>query len=449
MGHLVIVGGSDAGISATLRARELDPTAAITVALADSFPNYSICGLPFYLSGEVSDWHRLAHRSTAEIEEQGITLLLDHPVQALDAQARQLLLRDTEGRSRTLGYDRLVIATGAAPQPSTILGHDLPKVFLLHTMADSFRLHDVLTARQPTHAVIIGAGYIGLEMADALTQRGLHVTLLQRGPSVLHTVDPPLAHLLEEELRRHGVEVVTNAPVAAIISHGAQLSVRDGSYTEYHTDLVLLATGVRPNTSVAAAAGVVLGPHGAIQVTRRMETNLPDVFAAGDCVETWHRLLERPTYLPLGTTAHKQGRVAGANAVGGGAIFAGSLGTQVVKVFDLAVARTGLLEHEARAAGFSPRTTEATVWDHKAYYPGATPLVMRLTGDSTTGRLLGAQLVGHWQAEVAKRVDIFATALFHGMLVEELNDLDLSYTPPVSSPWDPVQLAAQAWMAAR
>lgn len=211
MGHLVIVGGSDAGISAALRARELDPTAAITVALADSFPNYSICGLPFYLSGEVSDWHRLAHRSTAEIEEQGITLLLDHPVQALDAQARQLLLRDTDGRSRTLGYDRLVIATGAAPQPPTLPGHGLPEVFLLHTMADSFRLHDVLTARQPKHAVIVGAGYIGLEMADALTQRGLHVTLLQRGPSVLHTVDPPLAHLLEEELQRHGVQVVTNA----------------------------------------------------------------------------------------------------------------------------------------------------------------------------------------------------------------------------------------------
>jgi NADPH-dependent 2,4-dienoyl-CoA reductase/sulfur reductase-like enzyme len=357
-------------------------------------------------------------------------------------------MRDADGLPRPLGYDRLVVATGAAPQPPTIPGHDVPGVFLLHTMADSFRMRDFLTTRQPSHAVVVGGGYIGLEMADALTRRGLHVTLLQRGPSVLHTVEPPLAGKLAAELGRHGVEVVTNAPIAEIAALGTRLSVQDASGTTYETDLVLLATGVQPATSVAASAGVALGSHGAIQVTRRMETNLPDVFAAGDCVETWHRLLERPTYLPLGTTAHKQGRVAGANAVGGHAIFEGSLGTQVVKVFDLAVARTGLLEHEARAAGFTPDTIETTAWDHKPYYPGATPLTIRVTGDRETGRLLGAQLVGHWQAEVAKRVDIFAAALFEGMRVEELNDLDLSYTPPMSSPWDPVQMAAQSWLAA-
>jgi NADPH-dependent 2,4-dienoyl-CoA reductase/sulfur reductase-like enzyme len=316
-------------------------------------------------------------------------------------------------------------------------------------MADSFRVQDHLTRHAPRQAVIVGGGYIGLEMADALTQRGLQVTLLQRGPSVLHTIEPPLARLVEEELRRHGVEVRTSTPVVAIAPLDSRLLVQTASGLRRDTDLVLFATGVRPSTTFAQAAGVALGAQGAVQVTRRMEKNLPDIFAAGDCVETWHRLLEISTYLPLGTTAHKQGRVAGANAVGGDAIFAGSLGTQVVKVFDLAVARTGLLDHEARAAGFTPATTEATMWDHKAYYPGATPLTMRLTGDVETGRLLGAQLVGHWQAEVAKRVDIFATALFHGMRVEELNDLDLSYTPPVSSPWDPVQMAAQAWLAAR
>jgi NADPH-dependent 2,4-dienoyl-CoA reductase/sulfur reductase-like enzyme len=262
-------------------------------------------------------------------------------------------------------------------------------------------------------------------------------------------VEPSLAHLVAAELRRHGVEVVTNTPLAGIALQGTGLSVWGAPGWHMEADLVLLATGVRPATALAQTAGVALGPHGAIQVTRRMETNLPDVFAAGDCVETWHLVLEAPTYLPLGTTAHKQGRVAGANAVGGAALFAGSLGTQVVKVFDLAVARTGLLEHEARAAGFVPTTSEVTVPDHKAYYPGATSLMLRVTGDAPSGRLLGAQLIGHWQAEVAKRVDIFASALFHAMRVEELNDLDLSYTPPVSSPWDPVQMAAQAWLAAR
>jgi NADPH-dependent 2,4-dienoyl-CoA reductase/sulfur reductase-like enzyme len=448
MTQLVVVGGSDAGISAALRAREVDPSVEVTVVVADAFPNYSICGLPFYLSGEVSDWHALAHRTAAEIERHGITLLLDHAAQAIDPEAHNLTVSDAAGRARTLAYDRLVIATGAEPIPPAIPGRELPSVYVLHTMEDSFHVQAHLTTRQPRHAVIVGGGYIGLEMADALTYRGLSVTLLQRGPSVLHSVDASLARLLEDELRRHGVHVITGAQVAGISQAGSRLAVTYAPGNRIETDLVVLGTGVRPVTRLAHLAGAMLGQHDAIQVTRRMETNLPDVFAAGDCVETWQRILERPAYLPLGTTAHKQGRIAGENAVGGSAAFAGSLGTQVVKVFDLAVARTGLLEREAQAVGFAAVTSEATLWDHKVYYPGARPLTMRITGDRHTGRLLGAQLVGHWQAEVAKRIDIAATALFHGMRIDELIDLDLSYTPPVSSPWDPVQMAAQAWVAA-
>jgi NADPH-dependent 2,4-dienoyl-CoA reductase/sulfur reductase-like enzyme len=178
-----------------------------------------------------------------------------------------------------------------------------------------------------------------------------------------------------------------------------------------------------------------------------METNLPDVYAAGDCVETWHKVLQTYLWLPLGTTAHKQGRVAGENAVGGGAEFAGALGTQVVKVFDLAIARTGLLDHEAKAAGFSPLTSYAEPYDHKAYYPSAEKLHIRVTGDALSGKLLGAQIAGNWKAEVAKRIDVFATALFHQMDVDEMNALDLSYTPPLGSPWDAVQIAAQACTA--
>jgi NADPH-dependent 2,4-dienoyl-CoA reductase/sulfur reductase-like enzyme len=196
---------------------------------------------------------------------------------------------------------------------------------------------------------------------------------------------------------------------------------------------------------LAVAAGVQTGVRGALRVDRRMRTNLPDVLAAGDCVETWHRLLQKPTYLPLGTTAHKQGRVAGETALGGDRAFAGSLGTQVVKVFDLAVARTGLRDQEAAVAGFDPLTVGSTQFDHRAYYPGAHQLQLRITGDRTTGQLLGTQLVGHHNAEVAKRIDIPAGALFHHMTVDGLSDLDLSYTPPFGSPWDAVQLAAQAW----
>ncbi len=215
-----------------------------------------------------------------------------------------------------------------------------------------------------------------------------------------------------------------------------------------HAGLVLVVTGVRPETALAASAGATLAARGAIQVDRAMRTGLPGVYAAGDCVITHHRLLGE-TYLPLGTTAHKQGRVAGENAAGGHREFAGSLGTQVVKIFDHAAARTGLRDHEAAAAGFDPVTVAFEADDHKAYYPGSHSIAMRFTGDRATGRLLGVQLFGHKNAEIAKRIDIAATAIFHGMTVDEVSDLDLSYTPPLGSPWDAVQVGAQAWVRHR
>ena len=212
-------------------------------------------------------------------------------------------------------------------------------------------------------------------------------------------------------------------------------------------DIVLVVVGVRPETTLAAEAGAELGVKGAIAVDPWMRTNLPDVYAAGDCVITHHRLLG-VTYLPLGTTAHKQGRVAGENALGGDRQFAGSLGTQVVKIFDQAAARTGLRDHEAAPAGFDPVTIETQADDHKAYYPGSHRITMRVTGDRTTGRLLGMQLFGHKNAEIAKRVDIAAAAIFNTMTVDAVSDLDLSYTPPLGSPWDAVQAGAQAWTRA-
>jgi len=286
-------------------------------------------------------------------------------------------------------------------------------------------------------------------MADAFVHRGLAVTVVEHGASVLKTVDESLGRQVLAELRRHGVEVATHTAVERIAQTGTQLQVMGSEGFSATADLVLVAVSVQPQTEVAQAAGIATGERQAIRVTRAMETNVSDIYAAGDCVETWHCLLKAPTYLPLGTTAHKQGRIAGENAVGGHREFAGSLGTQVVKVFDLAVARTGLRDAEAANAGFDPLTVESTTWDHKVYYPGAHEIRIRVTGDRKTGRLLGAQMLGHWQTEVAKRIDIFATALFHGMCIDELNDLDLSYTPPVSSPWDPIQMSAQAWLKAQ
>jgi len=439
--HFLIIGGSDAGIAAGIRAHELDPTCEITLVLADEYPNYSICGLPFFLSGETPDWHSLAHRT----EFPGIRLMPNHAAESIDPIGKSVVVRNGSGVQLELRYDKLLIGTGARPVRPNIEGFYLPGVFPLHTMEDSFAVHRFMEEQQPKSAIIVGAGYIGLEMADALTHRGIRVTIASRTETVLATVDPVYGRLVEAELQRHGVEVWNQVEVTSIQSLDSQLSVLGTQNFSRTADLVLVAVGVQPNSDLGATAGILTGTKGALRVNRRMETNLADVYAAGDCVETWHRLLNRYAYLPLGTTAHKQGRTAAENAIGNNREFAGSLGTQVVKLFDLVAARTGLRDHEARRAGFDSFTAQTTVWDHKAYYPGARELHLRITGDRTTGCLLGAQLLGHKNSEVSKRADIFASALYHNMRVEELNDLDLSYTPPLSSPWDPVQMGAQFW----
>lgn len=449
MAHLLIIGGSDAGISAALRAREVNPAWEVTVVVADRYPNYSICGLPFWLAGEVSDWHDLAHRKARDIEDQGIDLLLAHTARAIDPTAKTVTVIDEAGQSRCIPYDSLVIGTGAVPAHPAIKGLEQEGVFFLRTMRDGFALRDYLAGQSPSSAVVVGGGYIGLEMAEALNESGIQVVLVEYLPSVLATLDPPLGALVGLELDRHGIAVATNTAVEAIERRADDLIVRGSAGFKSEAAMVLVATGVRPNANLAKAAGVETGRLGAIRVDRAMETNVHDVYAAGDCAETYHRLLGRNVYLPLGSTAHKQGRVAGENAVGGRAVFGGTLGTQVVKVFELVAARTGLRDDQARQASFDPLTTQIETWDHKAYYPGAHKLRLRVTGERRTGQLLGAQIVGHRTAAVSKRVDVFATALFNQMTVEALNDVDLSYTPPLSTPWDAVQMVVQAWVAGR
>ena len=458
--RLVMIGGSDAGISAALRARELGPAADVTVVLEDAYPNFSICGIPYYVSGEVTHWRNLAHRTFADLEAAGMRLRLGTTARRIDVPGRKLLVTTAEGGEELVGYDKLVIGTGAVPVRPPITGLSGPDalgpadgVHLLHSMGDTFAVMRTLEQAAAASAVIVGAGYIGLEMADALTIRGLRVTQMEQLSEVLPTVDPQLGALVHLELASHGVEVLTGTTVQAISTTppggSGRLQVTaaaaDGTAVRRTADIVLVVVGVRPETTLAADAGATLGSKGAITVDPMMRTGLPDIYAAGDCVITHHRLLGE-TYLPLGTTAHKQGRVAGENALGGSRQFAGSLGTQVVKIFDQAAARTGLRDHEAAAAGFDPVTVESAADDHKAYYPGSHRITFRVTGDRTTGRLLGIQLFGHKAAEIAKRTDIAATAIYHGMTADALSDLDLSYTPPLGSPWDAVQMAAQAWV---
>jgi NADPH-dependent 2,4-dienoyl-CoA reductase/sulfur reductase-like enzyme len=458
--HIVAIGGSDAGISAALRAREVDPGAEFTVVAADAYPNFSICGIPYYVSGEVAHWRNLAHRTIADLEAAGMRLRLDTLARQIDVAGHKLLVTGPTGTEDLISYDKLIIGTGAVPARPPIAGLDTlgPShgVHLLHSMDDTFAIMRTLEETTPDSAIIVGAGYIGLEMADALTARGVAVTQVEQLPEVLPTVDHELGTLVRAELEARGVTVLAGTAVKEISRAGAgepaplrvEAIAADGAPVAVHAGLVLVVTGVRPETSLAVSAGAALGARGAISVDAAMRTGLAGIYAAGDCVITHHRLLGE-TYLPLGTTAHKQGRVAGENAAGGRREFAGSLGTQVVKIFDHAAARTGLRDREATAAGYDPVTIGSAADDHKAYYPGSHRIAMRFTGDRGTGRLLGVQLFGHKNAEISKRIDAAATAIFHGMTVDGVSDLDLSYTPPLGSPWDAVQAGAQAWTRQR
>lgn len=451
MTHLAIIGGSDAGISAALRARELDPTVDVTVVVADAYPNFSICGIPYYFTGEVAPWQSLAHRTHADLEATGMTLRLDTFAAGIDVASQRLEIRNSHGELEQLPYDALIVGTGALPSHAGIKGLDrlgsADGVHVIHSMGDTFALDDDLVTRNPQSAIIIGAGYVGLEMAEAFITRGMTVTQIQRGTEVLTTLDPELGALIHTELTDHGVDVVTGTTVHAVQKTDAGLVVtctRDGQEFSRTAGLVLAVVGVRPNIDLLERAGATLGAGRAVVVDDRMRTGLPHVWSAGDSIITHHRLLGI-TYLPLGTTSHKQGRIAGENALGGDRAFQGSVGTQVVKVFDLVAARTGLRDSDAAAGGYQPLTTSAAADDHKRYYPGAHPIHFRITGDTRDGRLLGAQLVGRRGTEVAKRVDTFATALHAGLTVDQVSDLDLSYTPPLGSPWDAVQVATQDW----
>ena len=443
MKNLVIVGGSDAGISAALRARELDLGIVPTVIVADDFPNFSICGLPYYISHEVTDWRNLAHRTREDIETAGIRLMLCCTATSVDTMTKQVTALNASGTATRLDYDKLVIGTGALSQRPRMAGLDNPGVFLLRTLPDSFAIEEFLSRRAPKKAVIVGGGYIGMEMCEALSVRGIKVTVVEYTESVMTSIDADFSRRIEDTLTVHGVTVCTGIGIESIETKGDALIVEGSDGFGLLADMVLVAVGSVPNTDLGRSIGIETGVKGAFKVNHRMETNIPDVYAAGDCAETRHRILQKNTYIPLGTVAHKQGRIAGENALGASAEFDGTLGTQSVKIFDKVVARTGLNEKEARDAGFSPATADFETWDHKVYYPPAQKLYIRVTADRTTGRLLGAQMIGAHGTEVSKRIDIFAAALFHGATMKEFLRYDLSYTPPLSSPWDPVQMAVQ------
>ena len=448
--RLIVIGGVAAGLSAASEARRQNRWMEIRVYEKGPDISYSNCGLPYYIEGLVPDADRLRIHSPAFFHaERDIDVLTHREVIEISTSRRRLTVLETGSAPEEVPYDRLVIATGAEPAPAEIEGLALGGVFHVNTLQSTVALKGYLESAGVRRAVIIGGGYIGLEMAEALKAPGRSVTLLERGPDLFEAADAEIVEVIRQELARNGVEVVTGAKVVALAGDDHHAGSREGRgivrrvYSEnasFEADCVVLATGVRPRVKIAADAGIALGAGGAIAVNEYQETSAAGVFAAGDCADALHLVSGRRAYVPLGTTANKQGRVAGANAAGGRAQFPGIVGTAVVKVFGLEVARTGLSSEEAAQAGF--RTAEAVIRAAaRARYLGGQDILVKLLTDRSTGRLLGAQMVG--PEGVAKRIDVLATALHARLTAEQVYQLDLSYAPPFSNVWDPILIAAR------
>lgn len=443
--RLIVIGANAAGLSAASQARRRNPRLEIWVLERGSDISYSACGIPFFISGAVVQPDELRVYTPEFFQTQrNIKVITHRDAVEVNTSRHQVTVAGPGGKSETLGYDHLVLATGAEPASPAIPGVALEGVFHVNDLASAVRLKQFISSGQARAAAVIGGSYIGLEMADALTTAGLRVMLMERSPHLFEAVDGELAGRISQELTAHQVQVLTGVAVAALLG-GSNGRVRQivwegqggGSAA---VDCVVLATGVRPRVGLAEQAGIRLGSTGALQVNEYMETSAAGVLAAGDCVECLDLVSDRPTYVPLGTTANKQGRVAGENATGGRARFQGIVGTAATRVFDLELARTGLSEAQARAAGFKPRAALARAHS-RARYLGGREMMVKLIADPASGRLLGAQMAG---AEgVAKRLDVFATALQARMTVEQVAQLDLSYAPPFAPVWDPVLVAAQ------
>ncbi|MHB8656287.1 MAG: FAD-dependent oxidoreductase [Terriglobia bacterium] len=441
--RLVVVGGVAAGLSAASRARRVNPHLEILVYEKGPDISYSACGLPHLVAGVVENADALRIYSPEFFQsKRNIQVLTGHEVTEVSPGSRSVtIITPGGGNFKRVHYDRLILATGAEPARPAVPGIDLGGIFHVTNLQSTVALKAHLEAQHSRTAVIIGGGYIGLEMADALTARGIKVTLLERSAGLFESVDDDIAAPIEKELEARGVRLIKDAPVAAILGdregRARRVTWENG---ETETDCVVLATGVRPRVQLAEQAGIQLGATGAIAVSDRMETSEAAIYAAGDCAEAMHLVSERAVYFPLGTTANKQGRVAGDNAAGGRSRFAGIVGTAAVKVFSLELARTGLNLAQAKEAGFTARAATVRAAEH-ARYLGGKDIIVKIVADQASGRLLGAQMVG--SAGVAKRIDVFATALQARMTVEQVSQLDLSYAPPFSTVWDPVLIAAQ------
>jgi NADPH-dependent 2,4-dienoyl-CoA reductase/sulfur reductase-like enzyme len=439
--RLVIVGGVAAGTKAASRARRLDPEAEITVYQEEPEPSISECGLPYFLSGVVERRDELVARTPEQFGESGIEIRVRHRVEKVDPETKKLTVRSLEGGEVFEdAYDRLIFATGARAVLPPISGADLDGVFVLRFLTDSDEVRRYVQERSPKRAVVVGGGYIGLEVAENLCRLGIEVSLIEAEDRVALAYGPEVAERVEEHLEKNGVNVYTGAKVEEFVGDGRVEGVRFGG-GEHETDLVVVGVGVRPRVELAEEAGVEIGEGGAIRVDRHMRTNLPDVWAAGDCVETVNLVSGKPVWIPLGDTANQMGRVAGTNAATGENTleFPGVLGTGIFKVFDLGVGKTGLSEEEAEEAGFETFSAAVEAADRASYYPGAEKVFLKLIADGASGRLLGAEVAGSGADKLA---DVCATAIWGKLSYPDLVNLDLAYAPPYGPALSPVIQAA-------
>ncbi|MFJ3124019.1 FAD-dependent oxidoreductase [Streptomyces sp. NPDC086993] len=450
--RLVVIGGDAAGMSAASQARRLKGPGELSIVAFERghFASYSACGIPYWVGGDVVERDDLVARTPQEHRARGIDLRTRTEVTEIDVAGQRVRALDREtGETYWTGFDKLVIATGARPVRPALPGMDAPGVHGVQTLDDGQALLETLDrAPGARRAVVIGAGYIGVEMAEALLKRGFEVTVLNRGEQPMATLDPDMGRLVHDAMDGLGITTVNRAEVTAIRTgpDGRVRAVAAGD-ASYPADVVVLGIGVEPETTLARAVGLPLGPHGGLLTDLSMRVVGHDnIWAGGDCVEVLDLVAGRTRHIALGTHANKHGQIIGSNVGGGYGTFPGVVGTAVSKVCDLEIARTGLREKDARAVGlrFVTATIEST--GRAGYYPGARPMTVKMLAEYCTGRLLGVQIVGRDGA--AKRVDIAAVALTAGMTVEQLTALDLGYAPPFSPVWDPVLVAARKAVAA-
>ncbi|MDT0438402.1 MULTISPECIES: FAD-dependent oxidoreductase [Streptomyces] len=444
--RLVVIGGDAAGMSAASQARRLkDPGALEIVAFERGrFSSYSACGIPYWVGGDVPERDALVARTPEEHRARGIDLRTGTEVTEIDVARRRVRARDVDsGAESWTAYDKLVIATGARPVRPELPGMDAAGVHGVQTLDDGQALLDSLARTDGRRAVVVGAGYIGVEMAEALLKRGYEVTVVNRGGEPMATLDPDMGRLVHEAMTGLGITMVNDAEVSGLLTHeDGRVSAVVTEGARYPADVVVLGIGVRPQTSLAAAAGLPLGAHGGLLTDLAMRVRgHEDIWAGGDCVEVLDLVSGQERHIALGTHANKHGQVIGSNVGGDYATFPGVVGTAVSKVCDLEIARTGLREKDARRVGLRYETVTVESTNSAGYYPDAALMTVKMIAERRTGRLLGVQIVGREGA--AKRVDVAAVALTARMTVEQMTALDLGYAPPFSPVWDPVLVAAR------